>query len=397
MDGYTFSSRPRAVSSKKKFRNLGASIMHDPRVVRGNTYRKPGPAAISGPQISQNNKTRFIKPTKQSIFDVKPALSKFIPVDVSSFLVENKQAVEVVEVDTQTNEFEERPPTPDYIPKKTGVDASTQIEPADQLFDFDAEIGPLLEVVVSKTMEQSLLEVEEEEELKRIRRRQQELMENKMRQRQKIHELELQKRLEWDAKQERVVQEQDRVQKETVVYRKVGSLNLMKNMVNSLRDQVYDTLVETGFFRNPTEVEVKQLFMPWLYESASTKAQSIRDARVVLDSIIAGAAVLGAQAHQQRKCFIRVKARSDVVVKLKINNIGPVVIDPKDTIAIIRARLQDWIRERGVAEEELAHLKLSYGGEVLADDTELLNIPMFDASKVEVISDLVPETNDNER
>ena len=89
----------------------------------------------------------------------------------------------------------------------------------DQLFDFDAEIGPLLEVVASKTLEQSLLEVEEEAELKRIRRRQEELTQIQQRRRQKIHELELYKRHEWDQKQDRVAKEQDRVAKETVVYR----------------------------------------------------------------------------------------------------------------------------------------------------------------------------------
>ena len=74
-------------------------------------------------------------------------------------------------------------------------------------------------MVASKTLEQSLLEVEEEAELKRIRRRQAELTQIQRRRRQKISELELHKRHEWDQKQERVRQEQDRVAKETVVYR----------------------------------------------------------------------------------------------------------------------------------------------------------------------------------
>jgi len=390
MDGYTFSSKPRAVTNKKKFRGLGESMVRDPRVVRGNTYSKAGPAQILEPSIPPKQATtRFIKPTIPSIFDVKPEVSKYLPVDISSFLVEDKKPVDVVDVNTQTNEFHDRPPTPEYIPKKTGVDASTQIEPEDQLFDFDAEIGPLLEVVASKTLEQSLLEVEEEAELKRIRRRQAELTQIQQRRRQKTHELELHKRHEWDQKQERVLKEQDRVAKETVVYRKVGALNLVKTIVGSLRGQVYDTLVETGFFRDPTEVEVKQLFMPWLYEVSSAKAEAIGVSRKAVDSIIAGTAVLADAEHEQRKCFLRVKTRSEVVIKLRINNVGPVIIEPKDTIKIIRKRLQAWIRERGVSEDDLSHLKLAYKGQELADNVELLNIPMFDASKVEVISDFV--------
>ena len=41
-----------------------------------------------------------------------------------------------------------------------------------QLFDFDAEIRPVLEVLVGKTLEQSLLEVLSEEELADLRQQQ---------------------------------------------------------------------------------------------------------------------------------------------------------------------------------------------------------------------------------
>ena len=43
-----------------------------------------------------------------------------------------------------------------------------------QLFDFDIEVKPILEVLVGKTIEQSLIEVMEEEELANLRRQQRE-------------------------------------------------------------------------------------------------------------------------------------------------------------------------------------------------------------------------------
>lgn len=54
------------------------------------------------------------------------------------------------EADTQTDEFEDRPQTPDFVPKKTGVDVCTQIEISDNLFDLEREIQPLLDVLVGK-------------------------------------------------------------------------------------------------------------------------------------------------------------------------------------------------------------------------------------------------------
>jgi radial spoke head protein 3 len=42
------------------------------------------------------------------------------------------------------------------------------------LFDFDIEVKPILEVLVGKTIEQSLIEVMEEEELATLRQQQRE-------------------------------------------------------------------------------------------------------------------------------------------------------------------------------------------------------------------------------
>ena len=63
----------------------------------------------------------------------------------------------------------QKPPTPPYVPKKTGIDKITQIEDYD-LFDYDREVQPILNVLLTKTVEQALLEVEEETEINEIRK-----------------------------------------------------------------------------------------------------------------------------------------------------------------------------------------------------------------------------------
>jgi radial spoke head protein 3 len=72
---------------------------------------------------------------------------------------------------TQTDAFMDRPPTPMFVPAKIGLDKATQIAAGD-LFDFDREVEPILEVLVGKTLEQSLMEVHEDIELENIRARQ---------------------------------------------------------------------------------------------------------------------------------------------------------------------------------------------------------------------------------
>jgi hypothetical protein len=68
------------------------------------------------------------------------------------------------DMSTQTDAFLDRPASPLFIPKKSGDDVATQIEQGD-LFDFDIEVQPLLDVIVGKTLEQAIFEVLEEREL----------------------------------------------------------------------------------------------------------------------------------------------------------------------------------------------------------------------------------------
>lgn len=176
--------------------------MHDKRVVRGNTYsahvqvRGGGcsPAALprlktldamtlprrawqkaatvpaEDARVEKQQSRAWIPPTHSTIYDVKPEARRFVPVPLEQHLEEQRPPVREADAETQTAAFRARPDTPPYVPHKTGVDASTQITPEDGLFVFDKEVVPIVEVVASKTLEQSLLEVEEEEELAALRR-----------------------------------------------------------------------------------------------------------------------------------------------------------------------------------------------------------------------------------
>ncbi len=90
------------------------------------------------------------------------------------FLTEQGRAApEEQNVKTQTDEFQPKPPSPKYVPKKTGIDKITQIGDYD-LFDYDREVQPILNVLLTKSVEQAILEVEEETELQEIRKFKQE-------------------------------------------------------------------------------------------------------------------------------------------------------------------------------------------------------------------------------
>lgn len=75
------------------------------------------------------------------------------------------------EIGCQTEIKIERPQTPRFMPKKTGVDKSTLVED-NELFLFEDEVEPILSVLCGKTLEQARMEVLEEEELTTMREQQ---------------------------------------------------------------------------------------------------------------------------------------------------------------------------------------------------------------------------------
>lgn len=105
-----------------------------------------------------------------SPYDLRPGPPARIEVDLTYFLTEQgKVKPDESEVKLQTDVFQPKPSTPKYVPKKTGIDKITQIEDYD-LFDYDVEVQPILNVLLNKSIEQATLEVEEEHELDQIRK-----------------------------------------------------------------------------------------------------------------------------------------------------------------------------------------------------------------------------------
>lgn len=87
---------------------------------------------------------------------------RHMDVQTELYLEELTDAPQETDAEAQTDAFLDRPATPLYVPLKVGMDVATQIE-VGELFNFDVEVEPLLEVLVGKTLEQALQEVCEEE------------------------------------------------------------------------------------------------------------------------------------------------------------------------------------------------------------------------------------------
>lgn len=300
----------------------GSNIMFDRRVVRGNTYAAQILPATAQAEQMELQKSNEIKRKQQSGKrqppPEKPATPeavdgrKHIDVQTENYLEELTDKVIEHDVDTQTDAFMDRPPSPIFIPMKTGVDIATQIYEG-ELFDFDTEVDPILEVLVGKTLEQSMMEVMEEEELLAMRQHQEKFEQIRNAELTETQRMEEAEKRRFEEKERRMAQEKSRLQQEQQVTEKVAARSFTKGYLSDLHTKVFANLSDAGFFYNPLEKEVKTNFLPWLMNSMHQQMDAVRVAHELADDLIASAvnrnAEMAKEAQSLREKIEEAKAK----------------------------------------------------------------------------------------
>jgi radial spoke head protein 3 len=427
MSKYTFTEGPRTVAAKRaKYRDedgpkpsMGNSmnnLMFDRRVVRGNTFHSLG-AGISPMNVAQKQKPRKRRKEPVSIFDLRPKLNRNEPVNLEAYLVEKTNDVPEVNETTQTDVFAEKDDKDDvYVPKKTGIDAYTQIEDADNLFKFDEEVEPILEILVGKTMEQALQEVEEEDELKNLRERKRVLYEQKEAEEQRIKGMEEDEIKLYQSKEDRVNAEKDRVERERLVSQKVGASTLSQGMVGEhLVNSVFDRMQEAGHFKDATRLDVENKFMPWIMDMVGGELNNIENSRALVDEAIKKALHTQKQNEDQQKLKDEASEQMALIgerrrdgpslqglIRIKVDGIdgldqiGPVMVGPNDTIAQVELKIQQWIRDNMgqdvmIPDGGFLNAGVNYQGKPLEQDKTLLDANVTDNAILSVGSVAVME------
>lgn len=181
-DPYAFAAEPKSIDRKRfdsnnNTKNAHVNIMHDRRIHRGNTYAAPSISTNTVDPIElqkQEEARRRLRAKRKAQARLRTktpdAVEGRVHIDVQTdlYLEELSDKVPEAIAATQTDNFLNRAPSPLYIPQKSGTDVATQILEG-ELFDFDLEVQPILEVIVGKTLEQALMEVNEEKEMELLR------------------------------------------------------------------------------------------------------------------------------------------------------------------------------------------------------------------------------------
>lgn len=157
------------------------NIMYDPRVFRGNTYSRPidlkeqffiqqprklnltpnTPPARLPPLTKTQKKSSSITSRSHEKGSTKNKSSKTPEEEEGG---EKEDVYEIVEGDKLEATPVEYLPLPKYVPPPYGIDEEIQVNDL-ELFNFDYEVVPFLELIVGRVFEQSLEELLEEDDI----------------------------------------------------------------------------------------------------------------------------------------------------------------------------------------------------------------------------------------
>ncbi|NWU93231.1 RSPH3 protein, partial [Upupa epops] len=304
---YSYSSLPRALPARPPHAALAgaaetehgpvryANLMFDRRVVRGITCGRHGTPAATQPSHLEIQRQREAwkralarKRAKEQMQPKTPEPvegREHIHVQTELYLEEISDRVIEVDTECQTDAFLDRPPTPLFIPAKTGRDVATQIEEG-ELFDFDVEVKPIVEVLIGKTVEQALLEVMEEEELAQLWAHQRAFAELRNAELAEVQRLEEQDRRYREEKERRKLQHKQLLQKQKETTEKIAAQAFAQHYLADLIPAVFNNLRESGFFYDPVERDIETEFLPWLMTEVEETLEKKVLARTMLDCLI---------------------------------------------------------------------------------------------------------------
>lgn len=265
--------------------------MHDKRVVRGNTYAslvqpEQDMADVQKQRDAQRRRLMRANQTKKRAGTPEPVPGrKHMDIQTDSYLEELTERTVEFEAETQTDFLLDRPPSPLFMPAKIGVDIDTQIEEGD-LFDFDVEVEPVLEVLVGKTLEQSMMEVLEEEELDSLRRHQEDFEKRRNTEMLEVQRMEAAEKRRSDEMERRMQQQRAQRESDLSVMKKVISRSIAASHLSSLKDRTLAHLQDAGFFANSMQTAVESMFVPQVLKMVTSELNQTRQDVMVASSIL---------------------------------------------------------------------------------------------------------------
>ena len=315
---YSYSAQPHAAPAKSrtKYRDenenaggvdpVAGNLMSDPRVVRGSTYAAK--VVTTAGKVDAAKKLRGA-PRRQGggtrRSSTPPPIGGRAHMDMQTDDVLEELTDKPIEFDaeTQTPAMADRPPSPLFVRAHIGVDAETQITQGD-LFNFDLEVEPILEVLVGKNMHTAMLELMQEEELAALRMQQEEFEGVRNIELAEVQRLESELRRRAQEKERRVAQERARLAAKRALEEKIAARSFSSSYLGSLHTGVFAMLTQEGYFYDPVRKEVEELFLSPVVRDVKRRADAYKAAEELAVELLESAR-LTAQSFGDEAVMLR--------------------------------------------------------------------------------------------
>lgn len=298
---YTWISAPRAICNNRKLMRNGGdhqhvtyqNVMHDRRVVRGSNFTSSTAQAGDGDGSQKEAEARrrqilrkkHVARNQRGIIGTPPAVRgrRHENVQTEKYLEELFVRPPEMDACCQTDLFLHRPPSPPYVPQKQGRDVATEILEG-ELFDFDTEVQPIIEVLVGRTIEQALIEVLHEEEIAEMKRQQQQIMAIREAELAELRRLELDDRKLQAEKERRILQDKIAQDLDREMQERITASKLLQGRIDDLLPDVLDAVENIKNEKDREEFE--RQIAPWLAKEVAQEIGQMIDSKELLEGII---------------------------------------------------------------------------------------------------------------
>jgi hypothetical protein len=359
---YAFQAAPRPVTDRPKYREtVRTSLASDPRVFRGSTVSA---RALPEEQKPKPTLRRSHKPKELESrpFDIPLPPPDREPVNLDRHLIAEEVEIAVALAESQTDVFLPEVPEREFVPMKTGIDAETQINPGD-LFNFDLEVAPILDVLVTKTLEQALTEVDDEDELANVAEFKKEWQK---RQKNLVADWEAtvaEERKRAEKKEQVVAKHKAKKLRQEKLMHKLACKGAAAEYMADIVPTATTSLIEAGQFPEILRTPLETDFLPWLLVASSEVYQKKIESQKLVASLADEAAgkvrAESMQAvfdlkkkldKQKRKTAEKREAqkgniRIHLATPKGVIVVGPIRVTETEEIASINERVYVWLQE----------------------------------------------------
>ena len=317
--------------ARQKYRNepIGpCMITVDPRVYRGSTYsrRKPVEQEMQTQRPRRKLPSARVRDVPTNYLAPPPQRENLIDLSIQTepYLQEVEEEPTYESRIIQTDAFLDRPPSPPFVPPKTGTDVETQVEEA-ELFDFDFEVQPIVATIVGKTLEQAFMEVYEEEEIASIRRHREAIEHQRNVELADVQRLEEAEKRKFEEKQRRLEQRLKVEAEQRELRHKIAARGYGEFFASDLMGDAISLLERRGYFYDEVEREIETQFLPWLSEQIAEVSQTHELEDAIVNFV--NQSTLTYEAKLRARNATEVDQQADVIVDERTRMLRKMLIE----------------------------------------------------------------------